>query len=156
MDRVMASLEKLNLDRFYRNISRLMAVWFEGAQPDDLSEFLTEFIFASGSWGSMEQRALARGIQHMHQSDGTVVGKLRYLMRVAFPACDMLKEKYTVLRKAPWLLPAVWVVRIVHNLIFKPHVLLFHKAVVDVTNLESMEARQQMLRHVGLDHCQER
>ena len=156
VDRVMASLEKLNLDRFYRNISRLMAVWFEGAQPDDLSDFLTEFIFASGSWGSMEQRALARGIRYMHQSDGTVAGKLRYLMGVAFPACDMLKEKYTVLKKAPWLLPAVWVVRIVHKLIFKPQVLLFHKAVVDVTNLESVEARQQMLRYVGLDHCQER
>ena len=155
MDRVMASLEELKLDRFYRNISRLMAVWFEGEQSDDLSEYLTEFIFSSGSWGSMEQRALARGIQYMHQSDGTVAGKLRYLMGVAFPACDMLKEKYTVLKKAPWLLPAVWVVRIVHKLIFKPYALLFHKTVVDVTNLESVESRQQMLRYVGLDHCQE-
>ena len=155
MDRVMESLEELKLDRFYRNISRLMAVWFEGEQSDDLSEYLTEFIFSSGSWGSMEQRALATGSRYMHQSDGTVGGKLRYLMGVAFPACDKLKEKYTVLKKAPWLLPAVWVVRIVHKLIFKPYALLFHKTVVDVTNLESVEARQQMLRYVGLDHCQE-
>ena len=155
MDCVMESLEELKLERFYRNISRLMAVWFEGEQPDDLSEFLTEFIFDSGSWGSKEQRAVAVGMRAMPQSGSTVAGKLRYLLRAAFPERDMLKEKYTVLKKAPWLLPAVWMVRIVEKLVFKPYALLRHKLVVEVTNPESVEALQQMLCYVGLDPRQE-
>lgn len=146
MDRVMAALKKLRLDRFYENISRLMAVWFEGEQPDERTEFLTEFIFASGSWGNMEQRVLAESVRNMERGGG----KLRYLWHTAFPGVDALKGKYPVLRKAPWLLPGVWVIRPVYKLFFERHSLSRRKDVLEGMTRENLDTRRQMLLYVGL------
>ena len=151
MDRVMAALEELKLHRFYGNISRLMAVWFEGAQPDERTEFLTEFIFASGSWGNMEQRVVAESVRNMQRSKWTG-GKLGYLWHTAFPDRKALQGKYPVLRKAPWLLPGVWLVRPVWKLVFERSSLERQKQVMDAMTQETLDTHRQMLMFVELEY----
>lgn len=151
MDRVKASLKKLKLDRFYGNISRLMAVWFEGEQPDDLSEYLTEFIFASGSWGNVEQREAAQAVRNMRRAGSETGGKLRYLVRVVFPNLGAMQKGYPVLIKAPWLLPVMWLVRILRRLFFGRSSKKRYKRILNAMNQETLDTRQQLLRYVGLD-----
>lgn len=151
MDRVMASLKKLKLDRFYGNISRLMAVWFEGEQPDDLSEYLTEFIFSSGSWGNVEQREAAQAVRNMRRAGSETGGKLRYLVRVVFPNLGAMQKGYPVLIKAPWLLPVMWLVRILRRLFCGRSSENRYKRILNAMNQETMDSRQQLLRYVGLD-----
>lgn len=155
MDRVMSSLKKLKLDRFYGNISRLMAVWFEGAHPDALSEYLTEFFFASGSWGNVEQREAAQAARNMQRAGGAISGKLRYLVRVLFPNLGAMQEEYSVLIKAPWLLPVMWLVRILRRLFFGRSSKNRYKRILNAMNQETLDTRQQLLRYVGLDPRQE-
>ena len=151
MDRVMASLRKLKLDRFYGNISRLMAVWFEGAQPDDLSEYLTEFIFSSGSWGNVEQRGAVQAVRNMQRAGSETGGKLRYLVRVVFPNLGAMQKGYPILIKAPWLLPVMWLVRILRRLFCGRSSENRYKRILNAMNQETLDSRQQLLRYVGLD-----
>lgn len=151
MGRVRMALEKLGLQNFFCNISRLLDVWFEGAESDDRTEYLSEFIFASGSWGNMEQRILSESVRSMQRSGLGRAGKLRYLWRMAFPPVEALRGKYPVLRRAPWLLPAVWLIRPVYKLLFERKSLAQRKRVMDSMTPENLDTRQQMLRYVGLD-----
>ena len=152
MDRVLAVLEELNLGQFYGHISRMLAVWFDGAQPDERTEFITEFIFASGSWGNMEQRVVTESVRSMQRTGQGTGGKLRYLWHTAFPSLGALQKKYTVLKKAPWLLPGVWLVRLVYKPIFERSSLERHKRVVEAMTQENLDTHRQMLKFVGLDH----
>ena len=151
MGRILEALEKLKLREFYGNISRLLAVWFEGAQTDARTEFITEFIFASGSWGNMEQRVVSESVRHMQRTGSGAAGKLRYLLRLAFPGRDALQKRYTVLRKAPWLLPAVWLVRPVYKLLFERKSLKQHRSVMDAMSRDTLDTRRQLLQYVGLN-----
>lgn len=148
MDRILAALEKLKLREFYGNISRLMAVWFEGAEPDDRTEFMTEFIFASGSWGQMDQRLLARGVNIARR---TSQGKLRYLWQRVFLKPDEMKWLYPILRKAPWLLPGAWIWRIVRKVAFQRSALSRQKQILEGMSREKVEDSQRLLQYVGLD-----
>ncbi|MBR2421188.1 MAG: nucleotidyltransferase family protein [Oscillospiraceae bacterium] len=154
MNRVLSVMEKLKLRQFYGHISRLLAVWFEGAEPDDRTEFISEFIFASGSWGSMEQRVVSESVRNMHRSGTGAGGKLRYFWRLAFPSRESLQEKYPVLRKAPWLLPVIWLVRPVRKLLFERESLGRQKRVMDAMTRENLDERHRMLKYVGLDQIQ--
>lgn len=151
MDRVLAALEELKLRRFYEHVSRMIAVWFERAAPDDRTEFISEFVFASGSWGNMEQHVVSESVRNMHRSGAGVGGKLRYLWRLAFPNQESLQKRYTVLRKAPWLLPVIWLVRPMYKLIFELPSLKRHKQVMGAMTRDNLDERHQMLKYVGLD-----
>lgn len=154
MTRVAAGLEKLKLLQFYENIRRLIDVWFVGAQPDARSDFITEFIFASGSWGHMEQRVVSVGVRDMHRTGRAAEGRLRYLWRIAFPDLATLRSKYTVLQKAPWLLPVVWLIRPFYKLLFEFGSLARHKRAMENLTQEKIDTRHRMLNYVGLDYHQ--
>ena len=149
---VKAELEKLKLLVFYENIQRLLAHWFEDAQADEVIQHMTEFIFISGSWGQMESRVLSRTVRDAKHSVLGRNGKLLYLWQTAFPSVNVLKGKYTVLKKAPVLLPAVWAVRPFYKVLFERDSLGRHEKNLEAINQDSMENRQQMLRFVGLDY----
>ena len=102
---VEGELEKLQLLAFYRNIRRLIGVWFDGAPEDEMSEYLTEFIFSSGSWGQMETKILSRTLRDSKRSVLGFSGRLIYIRNILFPGVEVLKGKYTLLKKAPWALP---------------------------------------------------
>jgi hypothetical protein len=152
MDRVMAALKQLRLDRFYENISRLMAVWFEGEKPDERTEFLTEFIFASGSWGEGNSRVLSRAIR---DGKGPLLkrsGKLTYLRELAFPGVMTLRGKYTVLKKHPWMLPLVWLWRPFYKVLFERGSLEERRETLEYVTVERIDDRRQALHYVGLDY----
>jgi peptidyl-prolyl cis-trans isomerase B (cyclophilin B) len=56
-------LEKLQLDVFYSNIIKTLGVWFEDAECDDVSDFITQVIFSSGVYGKAENRTKSIAIK---------------------------------------------------------------------------------------------
>lgn len=155
MDRVLEVLEKVSLREFYGNISRLLEVWFEGAETDARTEFLTEFIFASGSWGNMEQRVVSDSVQHMREMGMGTLGRVRYLLRLVFPTRESMRINFPVLQKAPWLLPVMWLVRPVKKLLFERESLKRHRSVMEAMSRETLDTRRQMLQYVGLKDNQD-
>ena len=145
-------LEKLQLLEFYRNIRRLIQCWFEGGKTDEKMDFITDFIFDSGSWGKAESRVASIGVRDSGQNNSTAKSRFKYFMRTAFPDVQTLRGKYTVLKKAPWLLPGVWVVRPFYKVMFERESLARHQKAIQQLRPEQLKTRREMLGYVGLDY----
>lgn len=153
-EKVKAELDKLQLREFYENIRRLIAVWFENAPSDEKMDFITDFIFASGSWGQMDNRIVSVGVRDLSHKKGSFRAKFQYFWRTAFPGVETLRDKYTILQKAPWMLPLVWLYRPFYKLSTKKErrAIRRHKRGLQILTPEKLRDRRQALQYVGLDY----
>ena len=152
LDYIQTELKKLQLLDFYRNIRRLISTWFEDQESDSRTDFLTEFIFASGSFGQIENRVLSRAVRDANHSVLGFSGKLLYLWQTAFPGIKILREKYTILKKHPYMLPLVWLIRPFYKVLFEWRSLRQQQRNLAAFDEDGMENHQKMLHYVGLDY----
>lgn len=145
-------IKKLGLTEFYGNICRLLAVWFEDAPGDEKMDFMTDFIFDSGSYGSDESHTVSRAIRDTRHTLPGVSGRMMYLWKTAFPPVMTLQNKYRILRKCPWLLPVVWLVRPVYKVLFERKTLGAQRRNLAAVSPEQLRTRQDALHYVGLDY----
>ena len=68
-----------------------------------------------------------------------------------FPSAKDLSAKYTVLKKAPVLLPGVWVHRLITAVLFKRKNIKTQYESVNMMSSENISAYQNELNYVGLD-----
>lgn len=148
---IRAELQKLQLLEFYENTCCLIAVWFEDRPSDPKTDFMNEFIFASGSWGKIESRVLSETIRDSSRALPGISGKLVYLWKLAFPSAAVLQNKYTILKKRPYLVPLVWLIRPFYKILFEFGSLRRKKEYADALSRENLDERRQLLRHIGLD-----
>ncbi|MBR5500586.1 MAG: nucleotidyltransferase family protein [Clostridia bacterium] len=76
-------------------------------RKDQLSAQEKEFIFSGNAYGGHTQT-----IYNSMQKDGTK----RYVLNRLFPSRKALLRKYTILESFPFMLPFVWIYRLVHHL----------------------------------------
>lgn len=152
LDYIQTELKKLQLLDFYRNIRRLISTWFEDQESDSRTDFLTEFIFASGSFGQIENRVLSRAVRDANHSVLGFSGKLLYFWNLAFPGTEILQGKYTILKKHPCLLPLVWLIRPFYKVLFEWRSLRQQQRNLAAFDEDGMENHQKMLHYVGLDY----
>lgn len=148
---IRSKLEILHLTEFYENILRLLDVWFCDGEEDEKVAFLTDYIFASGLRGQDEQLLLSQAVKNSKNMPGKN-GRLHYILQFLFPNVILLREKYTILQKAPWMLPIVWLIRPFYKILFERKSL--HKRMDDLKALDQdpIDAHQKMLQYVGLDY----
>lgn len=148
---IINKLEALKLSEFYRNMLQVIAVWFDGAASDEKTDFITDFIFASGSWGESNSRVISRAIRDAG-STAKHSGKLAFLRELAFPDRFTLQEKYTVLKKHHWMLPLVWAWRPFYKLLFDRKSVKRRRETMEYVTVERIDDRRQALHYVGLDY----
>lgn len=148
---VAAELTKLRLLEFERNVQRLLAAWFQGAEMDEKSAFIADFIFQSGSWGGHEAHMVSREAKQVQAAGSALGGKLRRAREMLFPSMLVMGQKYPVLKKAPFLLPVFWPVRWVTGLLFRRDNVRKQRDDLMATTPEKIETYQQALHSVGLD-----
>ena len=110
-------LSKLKLLEFYRNIRRLISVWFEGRETDDRMDFMTEFLFSGSSWGNWKNGQVAKAAKNRPTGGQN---KVALMLEKLFPPLSRMVFDYPILKKAAFLLPVCWLLRIVHVLLFDP------------------------------------
>lgn len=152
LDYVRAELGKLELLTFFENTCRLIAAWFGEAEGDATTERMQEYVFDSGSYGKDESRALSRAVRDSRHSVLGFSGRLLYLWQTAFPDVATLRGKYTVLKKHPYLLPLIWLVRPFYKLLFEFKTLRRQKNNLSALSQENLDERQKMLQDVGLEY----
>ena len=141
------TLDGLELGAFYRNVRGLMVWWFEDGPADPRLEALAEFIFASGSWGDRESKALAQALE----GNSALGGRLRYIRKNLFPAASVISGKYPVLKKAPWLLPAAWIYRLGEKALFDRESVRNRAAGLKAFQADALTRRKELLEYVGLN-----
>lgn len=149
---IRGELEQLQLFKFYESVRMLLEVWFEDSLPDEKTEVMTQFIFASGSFGQMESRTLSLTVRDAGHSPLGFNGRLMYLWQTAFPGVDILKDKYTVLKRMPWLLPLVWLIRPFYKIFFETKDLNKKKKNIMALSRENLDQRDQMLKYFDLEY----
>lgn len=114
-----AELDKLELFEFYKNVEKTLENWFLDTPADEITEFLTQKIVSSGSYGTAEGNFAAHAVKKSQTDNGIKNAKRKTIINSIFlPFADM-KIKYPILNKAPFLLPFMWVVRWATAVLFK-------------------------------------
>lgn len=144
-------LEKLQLNSFFENIYCTLAVWFDGAQDDELTAQITAFIFRSGAYGARDAHQIAQGIRDKANEGGsTKQVKRRAWLRLIFLPYGSMCEKYPVLKKVPVLLPIMWVVRWFAAIFKNPKNISIQRKRVQLLTEEKLTAWENQMQAVGL------
>lgn len=149
---IRAELEKLHLLAFYENMLRVLEVWFTGGKTDDITELITAFVFSGGSWGTTEAMMYSQEVKSARKHGGIRHANLRSVIRAIFPPLGSIKLRYTVLCRASWLLPAMWVVRWFDILFFSPQNIRRKVKILRSIDDDVILSHQQALNYVGLDY----
>lgn len=142
---VREQLDKIKLGSFYENIMKTIDVWFYNAKSDDLTDYITDFLFDGGVSHDWET---ARSALAAKAEGDTKIGKRNTLLQKVFPAKKHLDWNYPQFRKLP--LPVAWVARWFCLLGKKETVKLRYSEMKSVTE-ESVDAYIQSLEMVGLE-----
>lgn len=108
------AIKQINAHRFYGDIIEIGNKYLGFSVENKFGAFLTERllddIFSSGAYGNATAEQAGSKVKVMASLDqGGKAGKLKML----FPSIESLREYYKILYDHPYLLPFIWIVRIV-------------------------------------------
>ena len=150
LDYVYNELEKLKLLEFYKNVKRTLDVWFNDTEWDEISEFITAKIFESGVYGTKLAYIKAEAVR---LSKGRSVKRARSKKKLAlaFPPYKKMCNIFPALKKAPILLPFLWIWRLIKAVLFKRKKIGELNSEVDSYSQEEIDECRAELDFVGLD-----
>ncbi|MBR2335337.1 MAG: nucleotidyltransferase family protein [Clostridia bacterium] len=145
-----SSFKSLGLLKFYDNICKMLDVWFNGAECDELSEFLTNKIFANGAYGTLTATLKSEAVV-LAKGTNAKGAKRKKMIRLIFPTYENMCPTYSWIKGKPWLLPLAWIYRFIVVLLFKRDKIKAYKKDMKVISKENIDAYQAELNFVGLD-----
>ena len=112
-------LEALHIRAFSAQISRLAWVCFEGRELDDSAWLVLDYLTHAGIYGDRATLETSR----LFESAGKTVRQSKW--KNFFDRCFMplasMKNTYPRLRRAPWLLPVYWGIRMGRIIFLEPY-----------------------------------
>lgn len=123
------ALEKTGLLLFSERMDALCEYWFGSAQGDDSLAEMGDYIILSGVFGNETNDYLSGIIR----GDYTEKKSSYFLARLFLPY-KFMKKRYPILKKLPFLLPLMWVVRLFSALVNKD------KYVQEAQNINSVDS----------------
>lgn len=111
------SLDALGLSDFARHAENAAFKWFGNGDGDGTTEIIERYIMSGGSFGTRARADI--GINAVKFGKNKKISKTRRALSKAFPSFGVMKRVYPVLKKAPFLLPFMYPIRIISRLLFK-------------------------------------
>lgn len=102
------ALDETGLAAFSEKSDKLARCWFDGEKPNSFVEETTDYIILSGVFGTSTNYYLSGIIRGEYTEK-----KSSYFLTRIFLPLDLMKKRYPILKKCPFLLPLMWAVRIV-------------------------------------------
>lgn len=148
---VFEALESIGLLEFYKNIIYVLEVWFDNKPSTEKSDYITEYIFESGAYGLHKNRIISKSVKKS-DDESTSEMRAKHIRSMLFPNIASMKLAYPILKKFPFLLPAVWIFRFFKVLIFKREKIAQEINNIDYINSDDVKARKKALDYVGLKY----
>ncbi len=101
------SLEETGLKDFAKSMDRLSDFWFSDGESDEVVKETADYIILSGVFGNQTNYYLSGIIK----GDYTEKKSSYFLTRLFLPY-KLMKKRYPILKKLPFLLPLMWIVRL--------------------------------------------
>lgn len=149
MEYIDKELEKLELGTFHKNIWATLDVWFDDKDETELTAFITEEIFDVDRKARLDAANAARVSA---RSDSVASAKKKTLLNLIFLPLSIMKTKYPVLEKAPFLLPIMWVVRWIDAIFHKKKTITHETNRLNKMDDETVDAYNSDLNKVGLKY----
>lgn len=136
-------LERGGLARFAEVAEHLSAVWMEEAEPDEDTSSLESFLENGGTYGSLKNRVAVFAVKRE--------SRLMHIWKRIFLPLPELKAENPILRKHPWLAPAIQVRRWL-RLIFGKRLKRSFREISISANLtdEELKKVEDCLSRIGL------
>lgn len=151
MDYITGEMEKLSLSAFYENIRRTLDVWFGEREPDTVTDQITDYIYNSGCWGSMEKHEISSALENLKAKESTTESRFRWILQNTFPSVSRISVNYPIAGKYPFLLPAVWIWRWIDVICTRPKkIRAKYRSARELTD-KNLTDFQKSLHAVGLD-----
>lgn len=141
--KIESALSEMGLSEFYKNVMDTADVWFRGKKSTDMTDFITEKIFSSGSYGTPSAHAVSKETR----ISGCL--KNRLIARI-FPPRHSMEQSFPILKKRPALLPLLWAARWFRALIFRRENIKSEYGKIKNISGSQIEEYNEELRYVGL------
>ena len=99
---------RCDIGKFYGAALKLIGVWFNGNEYDELTIFMEDFILKGAVFGSTTSVAQMKSARKN--------GRLGYVLEKFFLPIELMQTLYPILKKHVWLLPFCHLVRWVKHL----------------------------------------
>lgn len=137
-------LKKAGIYQFAKEIADLVDVIFSNAEKNAFSDKLLDYIFDSGLYGEQKNRI---AIDKSRTNNNTAF----YLIKRIFAPYQIMSAHFPILKKAPFLMPVFWIVRI-FKVIFSRKInrtVSEYKTVTAFTD-DQLQEIKQMCKYLGL------
>ncbi len=142
--------KKLKLYDFYLNVYKTLDCWFADGDCDEITEHITETVFASGAYGTATAARLSDAVRRS-KADDVSSAKISKTLWTLFLPYDIMCIRYPILKKAPVLLPIFWVIRGVRSLIFRRKKVLSNLKEIQGLSADEVKRFSDSLHLVGLE-----
>ena len=103
-------LKKINLHTFGNCLVNLSKKIFSKEKLTEDEELVLDYILDSGTYGNLNNSSILGIIKN--QDENEKQGKIKFVLKRIFPAFKVLKQKYPILEKYPFLVPYYWLKRL--------------------------------------------
>ena len=136
-------LKQGDLLKFSKVVRNLSKVWFNGADHNDATQQMEQYVLRGGVYGTSENR-----IAVQQQKKG---GRIKYALSKIFIPYDTIKFHYPILQKHRWLTP-IMEVRRWFKLVFCGHAKRSIRELKQNNSISNAEAEniQVFLKNIGL------
>lgn len=149
IERIMKQLQMLE---FYRNVRRTLEVWFEDRPGDAVTELITEYVFSSGSFGTMENKLYYEELTKAgKRSKGVKNSKFGSFIDALFPSLSLMQASYNILFKHPVLYPLFWPVRWVDVLLHRRRNIGRKLNIIKNMSDEKLMDRERVMKRMGVN-----
>ena len=151
-DYINEAFKKLKIDKFWENIDRLLGVWFDGNESDDIVDHMTVKMFGSNTYGDLNHNYKSYALKATKEGKSKLGIKAVRVLKIIFVPYGGMKHMYPILEKAPYLLPFAWVYRWISVLFFRRKRIKTQFSDVNIISDEELEKHHNELTYVGLDY----
>ncbi len=151
-DYIKSQLKIMKLDKFFDVLRDTLDVLFYGAPWTEGSASMAETLFKSGVFGTGKDNGAFLAVNNEQNGKGT--SAFSTIKTVVFMPYKRMCLKYPVLKKAPVLLPAFWILRIFSVMFSRGNGVNPFKYLLGIKkgmNKASISEYKQKMMSVGLD-----
>ena len=145
------NLKEIKLYKFYQNILSVLDNWFNNGEETEITRIITEVVFTNGSFGTEKNHIISSALRESKERKTTAGARVSHILAVSFPNLKVMELKYPILKKAPVLLPFLWIHRGFTAFIFRRHNVSKQMDILQQINGDEISDYKAQLNFVGLD-----
>lgn len=116
--KIESAFRKIGILEFYIKAVTLSEIWFGKREYIKSYEAMEDYIFSNGVFGISENEISNRFIMEEKPQGNLFIKKIKYIVSTVFPGYRYMKIYYPFLKKTPFLLPFMWIVRFIRTFLY--------------------------------------